>query len=48
MQVGDNATRELLDSILKDEDEHVDEIEENLDQISQMGVQIYLGQQIRE
>ena len=48
VEVGDNATRDMLESILKDEDSHVDEIEENIDQISQMGPQIYLGQQIRE
>lgn len=48
VEVGDNATRQLLDSILADEDGHVDEIEENLDQIGQIGVQVYLGQQIRE
>ena len=48
VEVDDNATRDMLESILKDEDGHVDEIEENLDQISQMGPQISLGQQIRE
>ncbi|MBI5624049.1 MAG: bacterioferritin [Elusimicrobia bacterium] len=44
---GDNATRELLESILKDEDRHVDGIEENLDQIQQMGVQNYLAVQVK-
>jgi len=34
---GDNATKEILDSILKDEDSHVDEIETQQDQIKQMG-----------
>ncbi|GAB4152452.1 MAG: bacterioferritin [Planctomycetota bacterium] len=42
-EVGDNATRELLERILKDEDAHINRIEENLDQIEQMGIQIYLG-----
>ncbi|MFA4986200.1 MAG: bacterioferritin [Candidatus Brocadiia bacterium] len=40
--VGDNATREMLEGILKDEDRHIDKIEENIDQITQMGIQIYL------
>jgi bacterioferritin len=44
--VSDNATKELLDSILKDEDAHVDEIEAQQDQISQMGLPQYLSNQI--
>jgi bacterioferritin len=43
VEVGDNATKELLDAILKDEDAHVDEIEGQQDQIGQMGIQIYLS-----
>ena len=46
VEVGDNATRELLEHILKDEDAHVDEIEEQQDRIEQMGLQVYLGTQI--
>jgi bacterioferritin len=42
-EVGDNATREILEEILKDEDGHVNEIEEQLDQIKQMGVQRFLA-----
>ena len=42
MEVGDNATKELLEAILKDEDGHVNEIEEKLDQVSQMGIQNFL------
>ncbi|MFQ6048340.1 MAG: bacterioferritin [Phycisphaerae bacterium] len=42
-EVGDNATRELLQSILHDEDGHVDWIEEQQDQIGHMGVQVYLA-----
>ena len=42
-EVGDNATREILEGILKDEDGHVNEIEEKLDQIKQMGVQHFLA-----
>ncbi len=46
--VGDNATREMLEGILKEEDGHVDKIEENVDQIDQMGVQNFLATQARE
>jgi bacterioferritin len=43
VEVGDNATKEILDHILKDEDGHVDQIEGQRDQIQQMGVQFYLS-----
>lgn len=46
MELGDNGSRELLESILKDEEEHIDLIEAQLDQIKQMGVQNYLVEQI--
>jgi bacterioferritin len=46
VEVGDNGTRELLDTILKDEEDHIDEIEAQLDQIKQMGHQNYLVEQI--
>ena len=46
VEVGDNGTRELLASILKDEEEHVDWLEAQLDQIGQMGIQKYLVEQI--
>jgi bacterioferritin len=45
-EVGDNVTRELLTSILKDEEQHVDWLEAQLDQIRQMGIQNYLTEQI--
>ena len=48
LDVGDNATREILEGILKDEDGHVNEIEEKLDQIKQMGVQHFLAIQAGE
>ena len=38
----DNGTKELLDSILTDEEAHIDYIEEQLDQIAQMGLEHYL------
>ncbi len=40
--VKDYATRSILQAILADEDAHIDEIEENLDQIDQMSIQNYL------
>ena len=46
--VADNATREMLEGILKEEDGHVNKIEENVDQIDQMGVQNFLATQARE
>jgi bacterioferritin len=46
LEVGDNGTRELLDNILKDEEDHIDEIEAQLEQIKQIGHQIYLVEQI--
>jgi bacterioferritin len=46
VEVGDNGTRELFESILKDEEEHLDWLEAQLDQIQQMGLQNYLVEQI--
>ncbi len=48
IEVGDSVTRELLEKILHDEDDHVDWLEEQLDQIGQMGLQLYLSTQTRE
>lgn len=46
-EVGDAATRSLLEDILRDEDAHVDWLEEQLDQITQMGAAVYLSTQTR-
>lgn len=43
----DYATREILEGILKDEDSHIDEIEEVQDQIDQMGLQVFLSSQVK-
>ena len=47
-EVGDAVTRNLLESINRDEDDHVDWLEEQLDQIQQIGVGVYLSTQNRE
>jgi bacterioferritin len=46
VEVGDNGTREFLESILKEEEDHIDWLEAQLDQIKQMGSQSYLVEQI--
>jgi bacterioferritin len=45
-ETGDNGTREILEDILKDEEDHIDWIEAQLDQIKQMGIQTYLAEQL--
>jgi len=46
VEVSDNGTRELLEAILTDEEDHVDWLEAQLDQVRQMGIQNYLVEQI--
>ena len=43
----DYATREILEGILHDEDGHVGSIEEVQDQISQMGLPMFLATQVK-
>ena len=45
-ELGDGGTRELLESILKDEEVHLDWLEAQINQISQMGIQNYLADQL--
>jgi len=47
-KLGDNGSRELLESILKDEEDHLDWLEAQNDQIRQMGIQLYLAEQVKE
>ena len=42
----DYATRDILQNILNDEDDHMDEIEELQDQIAQMTLPIFLATQV--
>jgi bacterioferritin len=46
VEAGDNGTRELMEEILEDEEEHIDWIEAQQDQIRQMGIATYLGKQM--
>ena len=42
-EVGDGATRKMLEHIVKEEDHHMAKIEEGLAQIAQMGLGAYLS-----
>jgi bacterioferritin len=46
--LGDHGTRDLLESILADEEAHIDWLEAQLDQTKQLGLQNYLAQQLRQ
>jgi bacterioferritin len=46
--LGDNGSRDVLEELLKAEEEHVNWIEAQLELIRQMGEAHYLSQQIRE
>jgi len=46
--LSDHGTRDLLTSILKEEEVHIDWLEAQLDQITQMGIQNYLSNQVKE
>jgi bacterioferritin len=43
---GDHGSRDLLESILHDEEEHVDWLETQLETIRQIGIEHYLAQQL--
>jgi bacterioferritin len=45
---GDNASRDLFERLLKDEESHADWLEAQLHQIAEIGYERYLSQQIRE
>jgi bacterioferritin len=47
-EAGDNASRELFERLLKDEEAHVDWLEAQIYQIGEIGYERYLSQQIRE
>jgi len=45
---GDNASRELFERLLKDEEQHVDWLEAQVHQIHEIGYEGYLSQQVGE
>ena len=47
-QLGDNGSRELLDEILEDEEEHIDWLEAQLHALEEMGLENYLTQWMGE
>jgi len=46
-ELRDSGTRELLEDILEDEEEHIDWLEAQLDQVEQIGIQNYLAMNLR-
>lgn len=48
VEVGDNGSREVFESLLKDEETHADFLEAQLTSIEQMGIQNYLAQQLKK
>ncbi|HML15601.1 MAG TPA: bacterioferritin [Bryobacteraceae bacterium] len=44
----DNASRELFEKLLRDEEDHVDWLEAQLHQMNELGYERYLSQQIRD
>ncbi len=47
-KVGDFTTRHMLEDMAKEEEEHIDWIETQLETIKQVGLQNYLSEQIHE
>ena len=47
LEVGDAGSRELLEGILQDEEEHADWLEAQLEQINQMSLENYLAVQMK-
>ena len=46
VEVGDNGTRELLAGMLVSEEDHADWLETQLETIRQIGIELYLAQQL--
>jgi bacterioferritin len=45
-EAGDNASRELFERLLKDEEQHVDFLEAQLHQVKELGYERYLSTQV--
>src|SRR5439155_26961770 len=48
VKAGDNGSRDLLQKILVDEEEHIDWLEAQMHAIQEMGIENYLTQQLHE
>jgi len=48
VEAGDNGSRELFEKILVDEEGHIDWLEGQLGMIQEMGLEMYLSQQMHE
>jgi len=46
VKASDNGSREILEKILRDEEEHIDWLEAQLNAINEMGIENYLAQQL--
>lgn len=46
VKAADNGSREILEKILRDEEEHIDWLEGQLHSIGEMGIENYLAQQL--
>jgi bacterioferritin len=44
----DNGSRELLEKILVEEEEHIDHLEAQLHAIGEMGIEVYLAEQLHD
>jgi bacterioferritin len=47
-EIKDSPSRQMLEKIARDEEDHIDWLEEQQDQIKQMGLQMYLSMQTSE
>ncbi len=48
VEAGDNGTKEMLDAILVDEEDHIDYIETEMSKMEQMGLTFYLSTLTKE
>ena len=46
--VGDYTTRKMFEDMIADEEEHVDWLENQLEAIRQIGIELYLSQQLKD
>ena len=46
--VGDYTTRKMFEDMIADEETHIDWIENQLEAINQIGIELYLSQQLKE